>query len=508
VEDSALKYRTLTEISEAFLGCRDCEGLFRSLWDSLSTLIRFDFLLLILIDEKTRRARIEAMAGDIPASRLAGQDMPLDGSPSAVVWETQEPLYIPDHETREHVFRPDLMEEIRRYGVRGGLWVPLTTVRGRLGSMVFSSRQVDPYTPDDREFMQHIARHVAIAVENALAFEELEGFRRRVEDEKIYLEEEIRSEHRFNEIVGHSNALRHVLEQIRTAAPTDSTVLIQGETGTGKELVARAIHEFSRRSSGTFVKVNCSAIPAGLLESELFGHEKGAFTGAVAQRLGRFELANNGTLFLDEIGDLPLELQPKLLRVLQDGQFERLGGSRTLGSNTRLVAATNRDLRTLVAEQEFRTDLFYRLNVFPITIPPLRERREDIPVLVRYFVQDFSTKMRKPIQTISAEAMDALVSYSWPGNVRELRNVIERSVILTTGERLFIPRDALADPQPGNSASLLRMADAEKRHILDALKASKWIVGGPRGAAAILGLKRSTLQSRMQKLGIRRNIGD
>jgi formate hydrogenlyase transcriptional activator len=294
-----------------------------------------------------------------------------------------------------------------------------------------------------------------------------------------------------------------VLEQVQSAAPTDSSVLIQGETGTGKELVARAVHQLSRRSHGTFVKLNCSAIPTGLLESEMFGHEKGAFTGALNQRLGRVELAHKGTLFLDEVADLPLELQPKLLRVLQDGQFERLGSSRTMTSEFRLIAATNRDLRALSVDQEFRMDLYYRLNIFPITVPPLRERREDIPLLARFFVQDFAARMRKPIDAIPAEAMAALVNYAWPGNIRELRNVIERSVILSSGTLLEVPKDALSQP-PNQPSGVLRMTDAERRHILEALNASNWVVGGPKGAASLLGLKRSTLQSRMGRLGIRR----
>jgi formate hydrogenlyase transcriptional activator len=376
------------------------------------------------------------------------------------------------------------------------------------GVIAFSSCRPDAYTEEDREFMQHIGRQVAIATENAAAFEEINELRRHIEDEKVYLEEEIRSEYRFDEIVGAGPALRGVLQQIETAAPTDSSILIQGETGTGKELVARAIHRLSSRANATFVKLNCAAIPAGLIESELLGHEKGAFTGAVGQRIGRFELAHRGTLFLDEIGELPLEMQPKLLRVLQDGQFERLGGTRTIQSDFRLVAATNRDLRTMVAEQHFRADLFYRVNVFPIILPALRERREDIPTLVRYFVQEFATRMRKNIDAIPAEVMETLVNYSWPGNIRELRNIIERSVILTSGRRLTIPKDDLHETRSPAPAHVLTMDDAERRHILDALDASNWVVGGPSGAAAMLGMKRSTLQSRMQKLGImRRYVG-
>jgi formate hydrogenlyase transcriptional activator len=502
-DHSALKYRALAEISVGFIACRDYDSLFRTLWDSLHRLIRFDFLTLLRYDDATRTTRVEAFIGreapDVPERK----DWPVSGSPIGIVVETQQPLYVRDIslETR---FRPDLLELYRHFEIRSGFWVPLTTARQRFGALGFSSRLPDAYSPEEREFMEHVARLVAIAVENALAFEEINQLQRRMEDEKVYLEEEIRNEYRFDEMVGHSAALRNVLEQIETAAPTDSTVLIQGETGTGKELVARAIHRLSSRSHGTFVKLNCSAIPAGLLESELLGHEKGAFTGAVNARIGRFELAHRGTLFLDEIGELPLELQPKLLRVLQDGQFERLGSSRTLESDFRLVAATNRDLRSLVAEQQFRTDLYYRINVFPITIPPLRERREDIPTLVRYFVQEFATRMRKEVDAIPTESMDALVRYSWPGNVRELRNVVERSVILTSGKRLRIPKDALDESTQMAEPNVLRLAEAERRHILGALDAASWVVGGPNGAAALLGLKRSTLQSRMEKLGIRR----
>ena len=390
-----------------------------------------------------------------------------------------------------------------QFGVRSGFWMPLTTVRHRLGSIVFTSRASDPYSGEEREFLQHVARQVAIAVDNALAFEEINDLRAKIEEEKVYLEEEIRSEFRFEDIIGTSGALKRVLAQVETAAPTDAAVLIEGETGTGKELIARAVHRLSSRcGQATFVKLNCSSVPAGSVESEMFGREKG-FTGAMPQRPGRVELAHQGTLFLDEVADLPLELQPTLLSVLQDKQFERLGGSRTITADFRLVAATNRDLRGQAARQEFRSDLFYRLNVFPITVPPLRERRQDIPLLVRLFVQDFAARMRKQIDSIPAETMQALVNYSWPGNVRELRNLVERSVILTTGKRLRIPHDALYSLNlegPG----ILSLAEAEKRHILEALSAAKGVVAGPKGAAALLGLKRTTLQSRMEKLGIQR----
>jgi formate hydrogenlyase transcriptional activator len=505
---STLKYRALLETSEAFIACRDYDTLLRTLWASLQPVMRFDYLLLVRYDQRKGTGWLEAIAGGDDLGLPLGADLPLEGTPTEILLASGEPLYVPDlrNETR---FRPDVMERIARHGLLSGYWAPLSRGEKHLGSLGFSSRSLDAYTPEDRELMDHIARQVTIAVINALAFQEIRELRRKIEDEKVYLEEEIRAEYRFDEIVGSGPAIREVLQQIQTAAPTDSTVLIQGETGTGKELVARAIHQLSRRNHGTFIKLNCSAIPAALLESELLGHEKGAFTGALAARIGRFELAHRGTLFMDEIGELPLELQPKLLRVLQDGRFERLGGSRTIESDFRLVAATNQDLKAMVAEQRFRADLYYRINVFPITIPPLRERREDIPTLVRYFVQEFSTRMRKPIESIPVEAMTALVNYTWPGNIRELRNVLERSVIVTQGKRLRIPKDALDESAQTPDGSVVPMAEADRRHIVEALTASKWIVGGPKGAAAMLGLKRSTLQSKMEKLGIKvqRQIG-
>ncbi|SRR5579883_356872 len=495
-----LKYRALLEISEAFIACRDYDSLLQTLWESLRGLIPFDYLALVRYLERENRARLEAFAGDLNGKAPLRTELPIEGSPVQVLLDSgQRSLYVPDL-SRETRFRPDLMENFRAFSIQSGFWVLLERGDHRFGSLSFASHAADAYGDEDRELMEHIGRHVTIAVENALAFEKIRALRKRIEDEKVYLEEEIRSEYRFDEIVGNSPALRKVLKQIETAAPTDSTVLIQGETGTGKELIARAIHQLSRRNHGTFVKLNCSAIPSALIESELLGHEKGAFTGAIGQRIGRFELANHGTLFLDEIGELPLEMQPKLLRVLQDGQFERLGGNRTIQSDFRLVAATNRDLRSMVNEERFRRDLYYRVNVFPVTIPSLRERREDIPTLVRYFVQEFATRMRKQIETIPADTMNALVNYSWPGNVRELRNVLERSVILTSGSKLRVPRDAFDGVAAVNG--VVSMAEAERRHIMEALQATNGVVGGPKGAAALLGMKRSTLQSRMAKLGI------
>jgi formate hydrogenlyase transcriptional activator len=339
-------------------------------------------------------------------------------------------------------------------------------------------------------------------VDNALAYREIETLKNELTSEKLYLEDEIRTQHNFDELIGASQTFRRILKQVETVAPTDSTVLICGETGTGKELIARAIHNLSTRRQRTLVKLNCSAIPTGLLESELFGHEKGAFTGAIAQRAGRFELANRGTLLLDEIGDIPLELQPKLLRVLQEQEFERLGSTRTLRVDVRLIAATNCDLEQMVAEKKYRSDLYYRLNVFPITIPPLRERREDIPALTRFFTQKYARQLKRPITAIPAETMTALTGYHWPGNVRELEHFIERAVILTRGSDLEVSLSELKSSEPVSVGSLSTMEDAEREHILRALEEADWVVGGPQGAAARLGLKRTTLQSRIQKLGI------
>jgi formate hydrogenlyase transcriptional activator len=346
---------------------------------------------------------------------------------------------------------------------------------------------------------------MAIALENAFAYREIADLKDRLAQENLYLEDEIRSELNFEEIVGTSAALRRVLQQVETVAPTDSTVLIYGETGTGKELIARAIHDRSSRRPNAFVKLNCAAIPTGLLESELFGHERGAFTGAVSQRIGRFELANRGSVFLDEIGEIPLELQPKLLRVLQEREFERLGSGRTLRTDARLIAATNRDLAAMVREQKFRPDLFYRLNVFPVEVPPLRDRPEDIPLLVRHFVEQFSRRMNKTVDTIPSETMSAMARYHWPGNIRELQNLIERAVILSPGPVLKVPiADLKAVPALAGARHIETLEDGERRHILAALNAANWVVGGPKGAAVLLALKRSTLQARMEKLGIRR----
>lgn len=392
--------------------------------------------------------------------------------------------------------------------------LPLISHDRVLGVLTLGSSLERAFSDDDMMFLGQVASQIAIAVENAMAFREIAELKDKLVQEKVYLEDEIRSEQNFEEIVGNSKGLRQVLRQIETVAPTDSTVLIYGETGTGKELVARAVHNLSPRKSNAFVKLNCAAIPTGLLESELFGHEKGAFTGAIVQRIGRFELANRGTVFLDEVGEIPLDLQPKLLRVLQEREFERLGSSRTLRTDARLIAATNRDLEEMVEAQTFRSDLFYRLNVFPVRIPPLRERPEDIPLLVRHFVRQFSRRAQRRIETIPSDTMNALVQYHWPGNVRELQNIIERAVIVSQGSVLRVPtadlkprpveKSRAQKPVAASSPSLKETLDeTERQRILAALERANWVVAGPNGAAALLQTKRSTLQFRMRKLDIR-----
>ena len=414
-------------------------------------------------------------------------------------------------------------------GFKNHFFIPLASHGRVLGVLAVGHTTEARFVPEEIEFLSQASGQIAIALENALAYREISELKEKLAQEKLYLEEEIRSEMNFDQIVGDSPALRHVLELVQTVAPSDSTVLLLGETGTGKELVARAIHDHSRRKNRTFVKLNCAAIPTGLFESELFGHEKGAFTGAIGQRIGRLELADQGTLFLDEVGDVPLEIQPKLLRALQEREFERLGSTRTKKVDVRLVAATNRDLESMIASREFRSDLYYRLNVFPIRIPPLRERREDIPVLARYFAQKFAQQMQKRIETIPAATMTVLTEWDWPGNVRELANFIERAVILTRGRSLEAPlgelRRACLDqatqtPAPQDRDDIARIvketlnalddkkriddeqAQKQREEIIRALTECKARVGGEDGAAARLGINRTTLLSRMKKLGI------
>jgi formate hydrogenlyase transcriptional activator len=443
------------------------------------------------------------------------------------VLETLKPAVVNKADRSE--LPPEIYEEVVAEGLKSTCLFPLIN-RGRaLGILTIARTTEAPFTPYDVEFLTQAAGQIAIAIENAVAYHEISELKDKLAQEKLYLEEEIRGEMNFENIVGNSPRLKHVLELVETVAPNDSTVLLLGETGTGKELIARAIHDRSRRKDRTFVKMNCAAIPTGLLESELFGHEKGAFTGAIAQKVGRLELADQGTLFLDEVGDIPIEIQPKLLRALQEREFERLGSTHTRKVNLRLVAATNRDLEEMIAKKEFRSDLYYRLNVFPIRIPPLRERKEDIPLLVSYFVQKFAKQMQKKIEGISAAVMKGLTAWEWPGNIRELENFIERAVILTRSKSLEAPlaelrrsntQESAVTMQGSGKEDIVRIvketlhvlngnktasderAQKQREEIVRALGESKGRVGGADGAAARMGVNRTTLLSRMKKLGI------
>jgi formate hydrogenlyase transcriptional activator len=439
----------------------------------------------------------------------------IEGAPSGMAFRTMKPVTL--QSPFDGWLQYPMVQMAVREGMKSFCALPLISRNHAIGTLNLGRLRDHAFSEDDVSFLSQVASQIALAVENALAYHEIRELKEQLSKEKLYLEDEIRTEMNPAQIIGSSASLRKVLKQVETVAPTDSTVLIYGETGTGKELIARAIHELSSRRGKAFVKLNCAAIPTGLLESELFGHEKGAFTGAIAQRIGRFEVANGGTIFLDEIGEIPLELQTKLLRVLQEREFERLGSSHTLRTDARLIAATNRDLEAMVSEQRFRSDLFFRLNVFPVQVPPLRKRREDIPLLVRHFAQQFSKRMNKVIETIPSSAMDALSNYHWPGNIRELQNVIERAVIVSTDPTLRIDAADLKSPEigrPGEEAVAANaktggalhdiLAETERQQILKALTQSNWVVAGPRGAAALLEMKRSTLRLRMQKLRISR----
>jgi formate hydrogenlyase transcriptional activator len=496
------RLKLLLEINNTLISNLELRDLLRAISASLRSLMQCDGVSVALPDRDSKELRVYAL--DFPNSKgVIREEIQIitdDDSIAARVYRTGEPLSVMAGEPNWGSPR------VEAEGLKSLCHIPLA-IRGRtLGLLSLARLSPIPFSERDLEFLSMVANQVAIAVENALAYREIAELKDRLAEEKVYLEDEIRSELNFEEIVGRSPALRNVLQEIETVAPTDSTVLIYGETGTGKELIARAIHNLGHRAKANFVKLNCAAIPTGLLESEMFGHEKGAFTGAVAQRIGRFELANHGTVFLDEIGEIPLELQPKLLRVLQEREFERLGSSRTLRTDARLIAATNRDLAAMVEDQKFRADLFYRLNVFPVHVPPLRDRKEDIPLLVRHFVQQFARRMGKAVDTIPTETMNVLVHYRWPGNIRELQNLVERAVILSAGPVLKVPlNDLQAQPAAAVGPKKIEtLEEAERRHILEALEAADWVISGPKGAATSLGMKRSTLQARMEKLGIRR----
>jgi formate hydrogenlyase transcriptional activator len=500
------RLRLLLDVNNAVVTNLATDELFRAISRCLRSSFEIDYASLALYDPDANELRLHAL--DFPASRGIIREnamLPIEGSPSGFVIQNRTPkLFTP---ADLEALSPDAAHYLLGEGLRSFVSLPLISHQRILGTLNLGGRRENLFSPDDVTILVQAAGQIAIALDNSLSYKRIEELNAKLAEEKIYLEDEIRSEHQFQEIIGGSRTLNAILKQIETVAPTDSTVLIYGETGTGKELVARALHELSGRRQGTFVKLNCAAIPTGLLESEMFGHEKGAFTGAIAQRIGRFELAHRGTMFLDEVGEIPLELQTKLLRVLQEREFERLGSSRTIRTDARVVAATNRDLQQMVNDRLFRSDLFYRLNVFPINVPPLRERREDIPLLVRFFVQQFSRRMNKRVDTISSEDMEALVRYPWPGNIRELQNLIERAVILSTGAVLSVrvaelERAAAARAGASEATTAVTLEQAERDAILRALRDSGGRVGGEQGAAAKLGMKRTTLQARMRKLSI------
>ncbi|HEU5264996.1 MAG TPA: sigma 54-interacting transcriptional regulator [Gaiellaceae bacterium] len=495
--------RVLLEVNNAVVTCLDRTSLFQAAVAALARVIPFDRAALVLHDpardvftafgaaESTLTPLVTPLAHEWPreGSRTAWV---LDHGRSLVTADLREPPWF-----IEHAF-------LLKGGILSVASVPMT-IKGRvIGTLNVCSRVVCRYSEEDASLLAAIGEQMALAIENLLAYEEIASLKARLEDENAYLQEEARAESAFGDVIGESRGIQTVLANVRKVAGTDSTVLVTGETGTGKELVVRALHDLSRRKNKILVKVNCAALPAGVIESELFGHERGAFTGALSRRVGRFDLANGGTLFLDEVGDLPMELQAKLLRVLQEGEFERVGGTQTLKVDVRLVAATNRDLGLAVSEGKFRADLFYRLNVFPIHIPPLRDRLDDIPRLVRHFVMRYAAKTGQGVRPPTEEVLGRLRAYSWPGNVRELQNVIERAVILASHGRLEVGDLGTVTGAQEPAAQGRRLAEVERAHVLSVLEETHWRVSGDRGAAKILGLKRTTLEGRMRKLGIAR----
>ncbi|MGA9811576.1 MAG: sigma 54-interacting transcriptional regulator, partial [Terriglobales bacterium] len=494
--------QTLLEVNNTLVTTRDLEKLFPAVSVFIRRMIPYDFASVAVYDEAAHSLSFYPLDSPLTAGLAAADStVPVAGTPAGHALLDRETKIL----TRDDLLgvQSSFVNQMLERGIQSLCCVPLTTRRGELGTLNLASQDAHAFARRDIGFLEQVASQVAVALDNARAYREVTDLTNRLASEKVYLEDEIRSELNFEEIVGDSPALKKLLSQARTVAPSDATVLILGETGTGKELIARAIHRMSPRKDRAIVKLNCAAIPTGLLESELFGHARGAFTGAITQKVGRLEVANKGSLFLDEVGDIPLELQPKLLRVLQDQEFERLGSTRTINVDIRLIAATNRDLAQMVSEKEFRSDLYYRLNVFPIRMPPLTERRADIPVLVRHFVQKFSRRMNKQIETIPTATMTALVNWEWPGNVRELENFIERSVILSQGPVLNVPLAELTGTQ-AIAESDGTLESLERLYIIRALRETNGVIAGPRGAAVRLGMKRTTLQSRILRMGISR----
>jgi formate hydrogenlyase transcriptional activator len=495
------RLQMLLEVNTTLVSNRELEQLFPAISMFMRRMVNHDYASVAIYDEAAHSLSLYPLDSPLTQGLVAADaTLPVRETPAgSALLEREAKIFSCEDLSRMH---SRFVDQMLHQGIRSLCCIPLLTRKGTVGTLNLASKADQAFAPQDIGLLKQVAAQVAIALDNARAYREIAELTDKLAKEKLYLEDEIRAELNFEEIVGESPALKHVLAQARTVAPSEASVLILGETGTGKELVARAIHRMSSRRDASFIKLNCAAIPTGLLESELFGHERGAFTGAISQKVGRLELADKGTLFLDEVGEIPLELQPKLLRVLQDQEFERLGSTRTIKVNIRLIAATNRDLAKSVAAREFRSDLFYRLNVFPVRMPPLRERVNDVPLLVRYFVQKFARRMNKPIETIPTETMNALVGWEWPGNVRELENFIERSVILSAGKVLNVPLAELAPTSSSYFSGTLE--NLERQHIIRVLRETSGVIAGSKGAAVRLGLKRTTLQSRILKMGITR----
>jgi formate hydrogenlyase transcriptional activator len=494
------RLKLILDLTNQVVSNLNFQELLRTISASVRRVMRCDAAAIMLPEPDGAHLRVHAL--DFPDSRGIFTKhvlVPIADSIPGETYKSGKPWVLNRLDPAE--VPPEMYAKAAGEGINSFCDMPLISRDRSLGVLALASREENAFDREATAFLSQVAQQVAIGLENALAYGEIADLKDKIAQEKLYLEEEIRGEMDFEGIVGQSSALRHVLNLVETVAPSDSTVLLLGETGTGKELIARAIHERSRRKDRTFVKLNCAAIPTGLLESELFGHERGAFTGAIAQKIGRLELADQGSLFLDEVGDIPVEIQPKLLRALQEREFERLGSNRTKKVDVRLVAATNRDLEKMMENREFRSDLYYRLNVFPIRIPPLRERPEDIPLLVRYFTQKYGRLMNKEIESIPASAMRKLSSWHWPGNIRELENFIERSVILTHGTALQAPIAELSNNGKTTPVAGTREAN-ERDEIVRILKTTNGRVAGTEGAAARMGLKRTTLIARMKKLGV------